>query len=173
MLPTYAVGFLDLKSSPPGLYRCSVLPRICTALTVPNICRPAVLCMHSYKSSIQTDSLPARTQSNAGSVAGLLSAGQLPVLHGDVVLDASLGCTILSGDTLVAELASALRPAFCVFLTNVDGIFDRPPEQPGAQRVEQIEVLPGEWQAPGSPKRNIMFRCCCRGCVDDCMKPRT
>ncbi|KAL4430841.1 hypothetical protein ABPG75_006097 [Micractinium tetrahymenae] len=73
-------------------------------------------------------------------VAGLLAAGLVPVLHGDAVLDEELGCTILSGDLIVGRLCERFRPPVVAFLTNVDGIFDRPPEQEGAQLIARLEV---------------------------------
>lgn len=85
-------------------------------------------------------------QDNVQGVKALLTAGFTPVLHGDAVLDDRLGCTILSGDTVVARLAEALRPECVVFLTNVDGIYDRPPEQEGASRIAEISVQPGTFQ---------------------------
>ena len=50
-----------------------------------------------------------------------LAAGMVPVLHGDAVDDVQLGCTILSGDTIVRRLAEILHPQHVVFLTNVPG----------------------------------------------------
>lgn len=72
--------------------------------------------------------------------AAALAAGLLPVLHGDAVLDEVQGCAILSGDVLVRELALALGARHAVFLTNVDGLFDRPPEQSGAEPIREVEV---------------------------------
>ncbi|KXZ47256.1 hypothetical protein GPECTOR_36g11 [Gonium pectorale] len=87
------------------------------------------------------------SRSGAAAVADCLASGLLPVLHGDAVLDEQLGCTILSGDTLVRDLAEALRPQFVVFLTNVPGVFDRPPEEPGARLLRRILVRrDGSWR---------------------------
>lgn len=52
----------------------------------------------------------------ADAVAALLAAGLVPVLHGDAVLDAALGCTILSGDLIITRLTERLRPPVVVFL---------------------------------------------------------
>ncbi|KAI9313868.1 Aspartate/glutamate/uridylate kinase [Dichotomocladium elegans] len=59
----------------------------------------------------------------------LLNLGFIPVLHGDAVLDRSLGCTILSGDIVMHKLA-LLTPNVvrCVFITDVEGIFDIDPK---------------------------------------------
>ncbi|GIL75564.1 hypothetical protein Vretimale_15171 [Volvox reticuliferus] len=86
--------------------------------------------------------------SGAGAVADCLRAGLVPVLHGDAVLDEQLGCTILSGDTLVRDLAEQLRPQYVVFLTNVAGVYDRPPEEEGARLLRRIVVRrkDGSWR---------------------------
>jgi isopentenyl phosphate kinase len=71
---------------------------------------------------------------------------QVPVLHGDCVFDSQLGVTILSGDTIMRGLAQALQPRYCVFLTDVAGLYSKPPEQPGAQLIPAVEVAPdGSW----------------------------
>ena len=89
-------------------------------------------------------------ESGAAAVRRLLQAGLLPVIHGDVVFDSLLGATILSGDTIVSELAAHLRPSRAVFLTNVPGVFDAPPERPGARRVGRIQIAAdGSWAADG------------------------
>jgi isopentenyl phosphate kinase len=76
---------------------------------------------------------PHRSAAACDRIADCLSAGLVPVLYGDCVLDDRQGCAILSGDVLMREVAGALRPQRAVFLTDVDGVFDRPPEEPGAR----------------------------------------
>lgn len=75
-----------------------------------------------------------------GEVRSLLRSGLLPVLHGDAVLDEEQGCAVLSGDALVVTLCEALRPERAVFLTDVAGVYDRPPERPGAVLLSRIVV---------------------------------
>ena len=73
---------------------------------------------------------PQGACSSTGGVARVrrvLGMGLVPVLHGDVVADAAQGVAVLSGDTIVAELARALRPRACVFLSNTAGVLERPP----------------------------------------------
>ena len=71
----------------------------------------------------------------------LVRAGPVvPVLHGDAVLDDVQGASILSGDTLVEVLAAHLRPGLVVFLTDVAGVYDRPPCEPGATLIPRLEV---------------------------------
>lgn len=57
-----------------------------------------------------------------------MALGFVPVVPGDVVLDAQQRWRILSGDVLMVELAKALHPRRAVFVTDVDGIFDRWPD---------------------------------------------
>lgn len=93
--------------------------------------------------TVESDACPA--------VAHALAAGLLPVLHGDCVPDAALGCTVLGGDPIMASLARALRPAFALFLTNVDGVFTRPPHLPGARLLREIGVdAAGGWHVDGA-----------------------
>jgi isopentenyl phosphate kinase len=85
----------------------------------------------------------ARVISNAtigDEVAELLRVGLTPVLHGDAVFDDVQGCAILSGDTIIEQLAKELRPRLVVFVTDVAGIHDRPPAEVGARLIERITV---------------------------------
>ncbi|XP_020587124.1 uncharacterized protein LOC110029254 isoform X3 [Phalaenopsis equestris] len=73
-------------------------------------------------------------------------AGFVPVLHGDAVLDHSLGCTILSGDVIIRHLAQLLLPEYVVFLTDVFGVYDRPPTYSNARLLREIVVdEEGNW----------------------------
>lgn len=69
-----------------------------------------------------------------------LHVGFVPVLHGDAVLDELLDCTILSGDVIIRHLAQLLSPKYVVFLTDVHGVFDRPPSDPNAVLLREIAV---------------------------------
>ncbi|XP_047954997.1 isopentenyl phosphate kinase-like isoform X1 [Salvia hispanica] len=83
---------------------------------------------------------------DTSTVVKALDAGFVPVLHGDAVLDTSLGCTILSGDVIISHLAEHLRPDYVVFLTDVSGVYDRPPTEPGAVLLREIVVHEdGSW----------------------------
>lgn len=76
-------------------------------------------------------------------VRGALAAGLVPVLHGDAVFTPAsftADARILSGDDLLVALCAELRPARAVFLTDVPGVFDRPPAQPGALLLRQIVI---------------------------------
>jgi len=73
-------------------------------------------------------------------VRELLRAGLMPVMHGDCVVDELDGCGILSGDALLQTLCLALRPKLAVFLTDVPGVFSRPPSEQGAELIPEINV---------------------------------
>lgn len=71
-------------------------------------------------------------------VGDALAAGFTPVLGGDGALDAARGFGILSGDVLMVELARSYRPDSAVFVTDVDGIYDRSPAEPDAKLLARI-----------------------------------
>ncbi|PIA62907.1 hypothetical protein AQUCO_00200724v1 [Aquilegia coerulea] len=73
-------------------------------------------------------------------VVEVVDSGFVPVLHGDAVLDDLQGCTILSGDVIIRHLAELLKPQYVVFLTDVYGVYDRPPTDPGAVLLREIAV---------------------------------
>ncbi|KAE8807919.1 glutamate 5-kinase [Hordeum vulgare] len=77
---------------------------------------------------------------DASQIIESLHAGFVPVLHGDAVLDELLDCTILSGDVIIRHLAQLLSPKYVVFLTDVHGVYDRPPTDPNAVLLKEIEV---------------------------------
>ncbi|XP_041468498.1 isopentenyl phosphate kinase-like [Lytechinus variegatus] len=78
--------------------------------------------------------------SDCEKVNELLEAGFLPVLHGDCVLDEDLGCTILSGDTIIQVLCEFFKPKRVVFLSDVEGVFTKPPTDPEAKLLPRIHV---------------------------------
>jgi len=79
-------------------------------------------------------------KSNILEIKELLKLGFIPILHGDAVLDETQGCSIISGDLIASHLCRELRPDFMTFLTDVDGIFDRPPHIEGARLIDDITV---------------------------------
>lgn len=79
-------------------------------------------------------------------VAQAINSEFVPVLHGDAVLDDLQGCTILSGDVIIRHLAAYLKPEYVVFLTDVLGVYDRPPSEPNAVLLREIAVSEdGSW----------------------------
>ncbi|RUS77081.1 hypothetical protein EGW08_015164 [Elysia chlorotica] len=70
----------------------------------------------------------------------LLKQNFVPVLHGDACMDESDGFSILSGDTIIKTLCSHFDVRRAVFLTDVAGVYDRPPSEPDAQLLKSIFV---------------------------------
>lgn len=56
-------------------------------------------------------------------IEGMLSAGIIPVLHGDVAFDTEKGIDVLSGDQIVVCLAKTLNARKVGIGTNVDGVY--------------------------------------------------
>ncbi|XP_026405248.1 isopentenyl phosphate kinase-like [Papaver somniferum] len=79
-------------------------------------------------------------------VAKSIDSGFVPVLHGDAVYDDLQDCTILSGDVIIRHLAEVLKPEYVVFLTDVLGVYDRPPTDSNAVLLREIAVdEDGNW----------------------------
>lgn len=71
----------------------------------------------------------------------LLRIGFLPVLYGDVVPDAKLGFTVLSGDQLVSALATKLGAQRIIVGVDVDGLFDVDPKvEKKARRFSHLSL---------------------------------
>ena len=58
------------------------------------------------------------------SISCMLENGFVPVLHGDVVMDKTLGASIISGDQLLTHIGMKLNAKRIGFSSNVDGVFD-------------------------------------------------
>uniref|UniRef100_A0A7S4UZI1 Aspartate/glutamate/uridylate kinase domain-containing protein n=1 Tax=Alexandrium monilatum TaxID=311494 RepID=A0A7S4UZI1_9DINO len=84
-------------------------------------------------------------------IVGLLKRGLVPVVHGDAVLDMAQGAAILSGDVWMVEFCKELVAKSAVFVTDVDGVFTRPPSEPGAELVREIlvDMKTGELELTG------------------------
>jgi len=59
----------------------------------------------------------------------------VPLTYGDAVFDVDKGINIYSGDILMQVLAERYRPEKTIFLTNVDGIYTKPPDEAGAELI--------------------------------------
>ncbi len=75
---------------------------------------------------------------DAGLLHGYLELGMVPVLFGDVALDSVRGFAICSGDQAMEHLAKELSPRRSIFVSDVDGIMDRDPGEPGAELLAAI-----------------------------------
>jgi isopentenyl phosphate kinase len=71
----------------------------------------------------------------------MIRKGLLPVLHGDVAMDASKGAGIVSGDQLVSYLARSLDADITAIGTDVDGLLfaGKPLAEISRDRLPQIE----------------------------------
>jgi isopentenyl phosphate kinase len=79
---------------------------------------------------ITLDALPVRE---------LLTADCIPIVYGDVCLDAAQGFCIISTETIFAYLAHRLRPERILLLGMVDGVFTADPfRDPGAVLLPEI-----------------------------------
>ena len=65
----------------------------------------------------------------------LLESGQIPMIHGDCVLDRDLGFTILSTEELFQRLASELKPRRILLACDVPGVYLGDPRRRPAPRV--------------------------------------
>ena len=70
----------------------------------------------------------------------MLGLGLVPVLHGDCVMDDEMGGCVLSGDTIIQTMCEEFTVRRVVFLTDVSGVYDRPPQEPGAALLRHIAV---------------------------------
>ncbi|MFC6976129.1 isopentenyl phosphate kinase [Halomicroarcula sp. GCM10025709] len=73
----------------------------------------------------------------AEQVRTALDEGFVPVLHGDLVVQAGKGATVLSGDELVAELATALTADRVGVCSTVPGVLDEHGDV--IERIERFE----------------------------------
>lgn len=71
------------------------------------------------------------------SIMLIIQAGGIPVLHGDALM-LNNGAVILSGDSIMCEVAKRLNPQRCVFLTNVKGVMTGWPDHP--ELLKEINV---------------------------------
>lgn len=70
-------------------------------------------------------------------IESLLNKDVIPVLSGDVVVDKKMGFSIISGDQITAFLARSLRAKKVVFISDVDGVFDKDPT-----RYKDAKIIP-------------------------------
>ncbi|KAN0039324.1 hypothetical protein ACTA71_001518 [Dictyostelium dimigraforme] len=80
----------------------------------------------------------------------------IPILHGDVCLDNTLGCTIISGDTIIRELSYKLKPNKCIYVSDVNGVYDsNPKENENAQLLGHIKVSENDDNYNNNNNNNI------------------
>ncbi|RLB58645.1 MAG: acetylglutamate kinase, partial [Deltaproteobacteria bacterium] len=85
----------------------------------------------------------------------------IPVLFGDVVIDVGKKIDILSGDAIMSYLASMLDVEKAIFLMDVDGIYDRSPNDEKARLIDElneeakISAIEGKFDVTGGIKNKI------------------
>lgn len=82
-------------------------------------------------------------------VEAMREVGFLPVLHGDVVVDARRGATVVSGDELVVALARALEADRVGLCTGAPGVLD--PAGEVVPRVEAYEEVADALEGSAAP----------------------
>jgi len=75
---------------------------------------PAVICRQDNKTI---------KEFGIGQIKAFLDAGYLPVVYGDMVLDDSMGGSVVSGDRLMAALAKGLGAKRMVSISDVEGVY--------------------------------------------------
>lgn len=73
-------------------------------------------------------------------ITELLDKGFVPVLHGDCVMDVIKGCHILSGDVIIKTICQEADVKRVVFLSDVPGVFDKPPSEKDAKHLPKIFI---------------------------------
>jgi glutamate 5-kinase len=75
-------------------------------------------------------------------VLALLEFGAVPIINeNDTVSVAELQTTFGDNDRLAAMVTNLIRAPLLVLLSDVDGLFDGDPRQPGAQRIPVVPKL--------------------------------
>ena len=74
--------------------------------------------------SVAHRTVSGRVEFPTGSVSGMLAEGFVPVVHGDIVVHAEKGCTVLSGDSIVVSLARSLDADRVGLCSTVPGVLD-------------------------------------------------
>ncbi len=95
-----------------------------------------------------THALWSKEGLNTAPLTYALRLGVIPVLYGDIVIDES-EAKIVSGDILVRDAAIRLGAEAAYFASDVDGIYDRPPSEPGARLIKAICPREAEALASG------------------------
>ena len=132
--PDWAFGFADTRRAVTTLNH-EVVKRL-VGCEVPAVgVSPFPSCWTSKKGVLGSPG-------SMGATKEILEAGLVPVIHGDAVLDKTQGSSIVSGDLILETLCSDLKPTSAVFLTDVPGVFTKPPTEPGAELISEIIVSP-------------------------------
>lgn len=103
---------------------------------------PFVLGLEMEDQGFHADSIPTLLNSVEKLTVELCC---IPVIHGDVAFNVNNGLSILSGDIVLSCLAERIPCISSVFLTDVDGLYDRPPSNKDAKLIKEISVTQGKF----------------------------
>jgi glutamate 5-kinase len=101
---------------------------------------------------------PVRRNNLHYAIERLLSLGIVPIINENDAVSANLGYTaddvFSDNDSLAAICARTFNAEVLLLLTDVEGVFDRPPSEPGSKKLElyrpeSSEVAIGEKSAQG------------------------
>lgn len=111
----------------------------------------ALVCKHLQNQGIPTVSIQPSSfiktknkriiKANLDLIKEYLKLGFVPVIYGDVVLDANekIKIAVLSGDQLIKYLAENLKPELVVLGSDVDGVYDQDPkDNPDAKLIKVV-----------------------------------
>lgn len=109
---------------------------------------------------------------------GFWEKGIIPVTFGDIVLDSELGFAVCSGDQLMERLTDMFRPSRVIFVSDVDGLFDKDPKtNSDARLIESVnkdtldristDITVDDVTGGVRGKMESMLRLCSEGC--DCI----
>ena len=76
----------------------------------------------------------------AAHVVSCIDNGFVPICHGDAIFDTRQGCRILSGDVIIRRLCNEFSVNRVVFLSDVQGVYTRPPDEDDTTLISEICV---------------------------------
>jgi len=78
---------------------------------------------------------------NTSFFSELLSLSLIPITYGSLIFDETLGYTIVSGDDISVKLAVGLGAKSLIFVSDVDGLYDRDPKiHPDAKLLRKVSL---------------------------------
>jgi len=86
-------------------------------------------------------------------ISSMLKLGLIPCIGGDIVQDVSLGASVVSGDQIAVNLATAFHARTIIFGTDVDGLFTADPKLDKKARLISTLDIVGlqEWAEKAGP----------------------
>ena len=78
------------------------------------------------------------SEGSVSQIREAMARGFIPVVYGDVGVDAEQGVCIVSTEEILNFLSRHFKPSKVIFGTDVDGVFDRNPADPKAKLVGEL-----------------------------------